>query len=73
MATHRILAQAHPTNSNLDQLIAQMEVTLGKPHSQSPFPALYQKFGFSTTEEKPAQEEEVKETKPAKANEQGQE
>lgn len=44
----RILEQARPAVTELDRLIFQMETTLGKPHSVSPFAQLYAKHGLST-------------------------
>jgi len=45
----RILEQARPATSELDRLIFQMEQTLGKPHTVSPFIQLYAKYGISTS------------------------
>lgn len=60
---HRILTSSQPAVTQLDALIKQMETTLGKSHSQSPFTGLYAQYGFSTT---PAQvlEEETKQAAP---------
>ena len=41
MAQRRILEQAQPIVSNMDSLIFKMETILGKPHTVSPFTALY--------------------------------
>jgi len=61
---HRILTQSQPAAAQLDALIKQMETTLGKSHTKSPFTTLYSKYGFST---QPAQvTEETKE--PPSAN-----
>ena len=40
MAQRRILEKARPVMTELDRLIFQMETTLGKPHSVSPFQPL---------------------------------
>jgi hypothetical protein len=45
---HRILTQSQPAAAQLDALIKQMEITLGKSHSNSPFSGLYAQYGFST-------------------------
>ena len=53
-------------------MIRQMEVSLGKPHTESPFPSLFQKYGFSTKVEQPApveSKEESKEEAPPKVTE----
>ena len=47
MAQRRILEQARPTVTEIDRLIFQMETTLGKAHTVSPFTALYQKYNMS--------------------------
>ena len=44
----RILEAARPATSELDRLIFQMETTMGKSHSVSPFTGLYAKYGMST-------------------------
>lgn len=61
MSSQRILTAAQPTTSQIDAMIRQMEVTLGKEHTKSPFTPIYQKYGFSTQVEKPAVQEETKE------------
>ncbi len=45
---HRILSQSQPAAAQLDALIKQMETTLGKTHSKSPFDGIYSHYGFST-------------------------
>lgn len=65
MSSQRILTTAQSSTTQLDALIRQMEVTLGKQHSQSPFTPIFQKYGFST-EVKQEVVEEVKEA-PLKA------
>jgi hypothetical protein len=40
-SAQRILTTAKPTTSQLDALIRQMEVTLGKAHTKSPFDSLF--------------------------------
>jgi hypothetical protein len=38
---HRILTQSQPATAQLDALIKQMETTLGKAHTKSPFTGIY--------------------------------
>jgi hypothetical protein len=57
---HRILSQSQPATVQLDALITQMETTLGKSHTKSPFNGIYSHYGFSSQLEKEA--EETKET-----------
>ena len=57
----RILENAHPTCSQLDSLIRNMETQMGIAHSTSPFTALYQKHGFSAQIPQPPKPEESKE------------
>lgn len=54
----RILTSSQPAAAQLDALIKQMESTLGKAHTQSPFTGVYSQYGFSTG---PVVEEEKKE------------
>ena len=65
MAQRRILEQALPVTTELDNLIYQMEVSLGKAKSVSPFQSLYKKYNFSVAEPKPPAEEEKKAAAPA--------
>jgi methionine--tRNA ligase beta chain len=51
-AIKNILAKAKPVSDDLDKLILQMETTLGKKPSASPFAALYSQYNFSTEEKK---------------------
>ncbi len=52
----RILTQSQPAAAQLDALIKQMETTLGKPHTKSPFAGIYAQYGFSTKLEKETEE-----------------
>lgn len=63
MAQQRILQQALPAMKELDRMIFQMETTLGKPHSVSPFSTMYPKSEIPKEEVKAAPKEEEK--KPA--------
>ena len=59
----RILEQARPVTNELDRMIFQMETSLGKQHSVSPFEALYSKHLKAAA---PAEEEKKAATsKPA--------
>ena len=53
---HRILSQSQPATVQLDALITQMETTLGKSHTKSPFNGIYSHYGFSSQLEKEAEE-----------------
>jgi hypothetical protein len=44
--SHRILTSSQSTTAQLDDLILQMEITLGKTHTESPFKYVFQKYGF---------------------------
>ena len=51
----------------LDELIFKLETNLAKQHTASPFTGLYQKYGFSTTNNiaaAPIKDEVKKEEKP---------
>ena len=62
----RILEQSRPVTSELDRMIFQMETTLGKAHTRSPFDSLYEKYSFNLAtapevkKNVPAAEEEKK-------------
>lgn len=53
-AITRILQKAKPVSDDLDKLLLQMETTLGKAPSPSPFTGLYSTYGFSTETKKKA-------------------
>ena len=63
----RILAKAQPHATSIDCMIRQLETTLGKPHSESPFTPIFTKYGLSTKVDVPTiNAEETKEVaKPA--------
>ena len=50
----RILQSSKPAVSELDRLIFQMETSLGKPHTVSPFTQLYAKYETPAKVEKPS-------------------
>jgi DUF1365 family protein len=43
-----ILKKFSASAKQLDELIFKLETNLGKNHTVSPFPAIYQKYNFST-------------------------
>ncbi len=67
MAQRRILEQALPVTTELDNLIYQMEVSLGKAKSVSPFQSLYKKHDVQIPVPKPAEIEEKKAAQPKDA------
>ena len=48
----QILKSSQSSVQQLDLLIKQMETTLGKAHTTSPFTQLYSQYGFSTNTHK---------------------
>jgi len=56
----RILEQSRPVTSELDRMIFQMETTLGKSHTVSPFDGLYAKHLKVAAKPATAPEEEKK-------------
>lgn len=48
----QILKSSQSSVQQLDLLIKQMETTLGKAHTTSPFTQLYSQYGFSTSNNK---------------------
>jgi hypothetical protein len=69
MASKRILESTQPACAQLDAMIKQMETTLGKAHTESPFNVMYQKHGFAT-QVPPVVAEKVEEKKEMPAKQQ---
>ena len=69
-----ILKKFQPSARLLDDMLFKLETNLGRPHTVSPFPQLYAKYGYSTVNNvAPAVEEKkVEEVKavPAKQDQQ---